>query len=67
MLSTNSIKLTKEIYFITNRLETIVNSIQEALLNNEFFDIICRFAQIINTLLEPLFANIRSTLVHFRN
>ena len=57
----NAVELTVEIDLVTNKLEPSFNCIQEALLDDELFDVADLSTQVLNTLTEPDFGSV-STL-----
>ncbi len=59
------VELPVQIDLVSVSLELIVNCSQEALLDNEFLNVVNFATKVSNTLMQPLFSGVSSLLINF--
>lgn len=59
------VELPVQIDLVSVGLELIVNCSQEALLDNEFLNVVNFATKVSNTLMQPLFSGVSSFLINF--
>jgi len=63
----DGIELTVEVYFVSDKLEPIVNCCKVSLLHHEFFDVVHWYLQLLDAFKQPLFHSISAFLSHLGN
>jgi len=66
MLLQDDIELSEQVNFISNELESVVDSDQETLLNHEFLDVTDGSAQVSDTLVKPVLCSVGAISVNVR-
>ena len=67
MLGQLSVEVTKDVNFVTNELEAVVHSVEDALLNHELLDVVSGAAKLSDRLIQPDLRLVKTNSAHLRH